>query len=261
MFASSPRTLALPRSAPPARRRRPTSCSATPPAEGSSGVVKQSLADLTAIAEKAASKPKGFGKPAAAPAQPAKGSECPCGTGLAYATCCGLFHAQPGSEPSPEAVLRARFSAYVLGSEAGLDYLVATTHPRSRDFVLRGVEGNVEAPSAEALAAAAAQLRLDAGNTSRNIAFKKLSITKSEKGGNELEAWVTYRATYIDRTADKPRFKQARWRDVDQTSSLAERSRFLQSSDGSWRYFGATPLTGSKGLGSYDAAPPPPTAP
>jgi len=73
--------------------------------------------------------------------------------------------------------------------------------------------------------------------------------------------WITYRATYIDRTADKPRHKQARWRDVEQTTALSERARFLQNAaNGSWLYFGATPLTGSKPLGSYEAGPPPPTA-
>jgi len=168
-----------------ARRRRTPVCAAA----AEEGPVRQSLADLEAIAKAAVARPKGFGKVAPAPTTPSKGTECPCGTGLAYSTCCGLFHAEPGSEPSPEAVLRARFSAYVLGSEVGLDYLVATTHGRSKDLQLRGAaaESSAEAPSAEAVAAARAQLRLDAGNTSRNIAFKKLTVTKSEKGGNESE--------------------------------------------------------------------------
>lgn len=48
---------------------------------------------------------------------------------------------------------------------------------------------------------------------------------------------------------------------MDQTLSLAERARFLKVGE-SWLYFAATPLTGSKDLGSYDAAAlaPPPTA-
>lgn len=55
--------------------------------------------------------------------------ECPCGSGLALADCCGLWHkGLPAGvyAPSPEALMRSRYSAYVLGL---IDYLVATWHP------------------------------------------------------------------------------------------------------------------------------------
>jgi SEC-C motif-containing protein len=53
---------------------------------------------------------------------------CPCGSGLAYETCCGRFH---GGEPAPDAesLMRSRYSAYVLGLE---DYLRTTWHPHTR---------------------------------------------------------------------------------------------------------------------------------
>jgi hypothetical protein len=144
----------------------------------------------------------------------------------------------------------------VVGGDGALDYLVFTTHPRSKDLALRGaaVSSSADAPDAQAVAAAQAQLRRDAASTARNIAFKKLSITKSEAGGNAQEQWVTYRATYVDRSADKPRKMAGKRVEVEQMSSLAERARFLASGTGSWLYFGATPLSGSKALGSYDAA-------
>lgn len=48
--------------------------------------------------------------------------ECPCGTGVAYAACCGRWHGGEAA-PTAESLMRSRYSAYVLGLE---DYLLAT---------------------------------------------------------------------------------------------------------------------------------------
>lgn len=56
-------------------------------------------------------------------------SACPCGSGDAYAQCCGRWHADfaGGSlAPTPLALMRSRYCAYVLGL---VDYLMATWHP------------------------------------------------------------------------------------------------------------------------------------
>jgi SEC-C motif-containing protein len=56
---------------------------------------------------------------------------CPCDSGQPYATCCGPWHAGlPAAvhAPTPEALMRSRYSAYVLGL---IDYLLATWHPSS----------------------------------------------------------------------------------------------------------------------------------
>jgi len=53
---------------------------------------------------------------------------CPCGRQLAYAECCGHFHL-PSPAPDAEALMRSRYSAYVLGLEA---YLLATWHATTR---------------------------------------------------------------------------------------------------------------------------------
>ncbi|HRE15839.1 MAG TPA: YchJ family metal-binding protein [Rhodocyclaceae bacterium] len=50
---------------------------------------------------------------------------CPCGSGRVLDRCCGLYHAGTPA-PSAEALMRSRYSAYVLGLE---DYLRATWHP------------------------------------------------------------------------------------------------------------------------------------
>lgn len=56
------------------------------------------------------------------------GAACPCGSGRAYAACCGRAHGGQAAA-SAEALMRSRYSAYVLGLEA---YLLATWHPTTR---------------------------------------------------------------------------------------------------------------------------------
>ena len=58
-----------------------------------------------------------------------KTKDCPCGSGQDYADCCGAWHvglALGVHAPTPEALMRSRYSAYVLGL---IDYLMATWHP------------------------------------------------------------------------------------------------------------------------------------
>jgi SEC-C motif-containing protein len=53
---------------------------------------------------------------------------CPCGSGRPLAGCCGRLHAgEPAADA--EALMRSRYSAYVLENEA---YLLATWHPVTR---------------------------------------------------------------------------------------------------------------------------------
>jgi SEC-C motif domain protein len=56
---------------------------------------------------------------------------CPCGSGRAYAACCGRWHAgdQHLQASDAETLMRSRYSAYVLGLG---DYLRDTWHPSTR---------------------------------------------------------------------------------------------------------------------------------
>lgn len=59
---------------------------------------------------------------------------CPCGSELAYGECCGQWHVgvrQGAGAPTPEALMRSRYSAYALqGQDPAMgDYLLATWHP------------------------------------------------------------------------------------------------------------------------------------
>jgi SEC-C motif-containing protein len=60
---------------------------------------------------------------------------CPCGRPLAYAACCGRWHAGPLAlrAPTAEDLMRSRYSAFVLGE---LDYLRETWHPSTRPAAL-----------------------------------------------------------------------------------------------------------------------------
>jgi SEC-C motif-containing protein len=57
---------------------------------------------------------------------------CPCDSGWPYATCCAPWHVGLTvgvHAPTPEALMRSRYSAFVRGL---VDYLLATWHPSTR---------------------------------------------------------------------------------------------------------------------------------
>lgn len=56
-------------------------------------------------------------------------TDCPCGSGLSFDACCAPFIRGERPPPGAEALMRSRYSAYVLGDEA---YLLATWHPDTR---------------------------------------------------------------------------------------------------------------------------------
>ena len=53
---------------------------------------------------------------------------CPCGSGKAYAACCGPVH-DGSPAPTAEALMRSRYSAFALGNSA---YLLKSWHSRTR---------------------------------------------------------------------------------------------------------------------------------
>ena len=54
---------------------------------------------------------------------------CPCGSDTPYAHCCQNYHHQNEPAPTAEALMRSRYSAFVLGLA---DYLLASWHPDTR---------------------------------------------------------------------------------------------------------------------------------
>ena len=67
---------------------------------------------------------------------------CPCGRPLPYAACCGTWHAEHATSgrlaaPTPEALMRSRYAAFVLDERA---YLLATWHASTRPAALEAPE-------------------------------------------------------------------------------------------------------------------------
>lgn len=58
----------------------------------------------------------------------AAAAACPCGSGRAYTDCCGPLH-EGTPAASAEALMRSRYSAFVLGRD---EYLLATWHAGTR---------------------------------------------------------------------------------------------------------------------------------
>jgi SEC-C motif domain protein len=58
--------------------------------------------------------------------------DCPCGSDCPYAQCCAPLHAGEAA-PTAEALMRSRYSAYVLGLEP---YLLASWHRSTRPKTL-----------------------------------------------------------------------------------------------------------------------------
>ncbi|MGA6108237.1 YchJ family protein [Pseudomonas solani] len=126
-------------------------------------------------------------------------STCPCGSGNLPDLCCGRHH---GGHPAPsaEALMRSRYSAYVLGL---VDYLVETTLPAQREGLDR------EAMKAWSLQSTWLGLEVEA--------FELL-------GGKPEHALVTF---------------VARWHDQAGEHSHRERSSFVQN-DGRWYFIDPT---------------------
>lgn len=59
---------------------------------------------------------------------PAADAPCPCGAGR-YATCCGRWIGTGVPAPDAEALMRSRYSAFVLDAR---EHLLATWHPSTR---------------------------------------------------------------------------------------------------------------------------------
>ena len=66
-------------------------------------------------------------------------SDCACGSVTEYDACCGRFHSGSEIPVKAEALMRSRYSAYVLALE---DYLLVTWHPSARPPALDFSDAN-----------------------------------------------------------------------------------------------------------------------
>eukprot|EP00270_Netrium_digitus_P013025 TRINITY_DN4293_c0_g1_i3.p1 TRINITY_DN4293_c0_g1~~TRINITY_DN4293_c0_g1_i3.p1 ORF type:complete len:296 (-),score=64.80 TRINITY_DN4293_c0_g1_i3:77-931(-) len=189
-------------------------------------------ATLTAVGAPAAEEMKENKGAAAAAAVP-----CPCGggeNGLEYSDCCKRYHGGV-VETDPVFVLRARFSAYVMGKTP---YIVRTTHPQHKD--LFGVP----------LSEGQKKLTADCEATCRYVNFKSLHVLGKKHGDNPEEEFVSFRATYTmatdgSRTALKkggqPMLAGRLGGEEGGEKILEETSRFVKEG-GRWLYREMLPL-------------------
>jgi SEC-C motif-containing protein len=130
------------------------------------------------------------------PAKPPR--DCPCHSGLRYAACCAQFHDGTEEAPTPEALMRSRYSAFALGLGAYLVKTLAAEHP---DRALPDAE------HARELSRAKERQR-----------FLGLRVVETSSSGDVGE--VLFVARVFERGVDR---------------SFAERSTFVRE-DGAWRY-------------------------
>jgi len=124
---------------------------------------------------------------------------CPCGSGNLLDGCCGRYHAGQPS-PSAEALMRSRYSAYVLGL---VDYLLDTTLPVQKSRLDRASISEWSAQST----------------------WLGLEVESAELlGGKPEHAFVTF---------------TARWHDATGEHSHRERSAFVQN-QGRWYFIDPT---------------------
>lgn len=124
---------------------------------------------------------------------------CPCGSGNLPENCCGRYHA---GHPAPcaEALMRSRYSAYVLGL---VDYLLDTTLPAQKAGLDRDAISQWSARST----------------------WLGLEVEGAELiGGQPEHAFVTF---------------TARWHDADGEHRHRERSAFVQH-QGRWYFIDPT---------------------
>lgn len=126
---------------------------------------------------------------------------CPCGSRLTYSHCCGLYIEQQAQAPTPEALMRSRYSAYTL---ANIDYIKATMKGRA----LLGFNEQ----QAKAWAQRVQWLGLTIVNT-----FPRLT--------NDTQGYVEFIAFY---------------KEQGQSQTLHERSEF-QCHQGKWYYTDGAP--------------------
>ncbi|MDO9354243.1 MAG: YchJ family metal-binding protein [Solirubrobacteraceae bacterium] len=131
---------------------------------------------------------------------PPKPKRCPCGSGAAYADCCGVLHegrsvGEP-TAPTAERLMRSRFSAFALRDA---DYLLATWDPRTSP---RSIELEPE------------------------VEWQRLEIIETQRGGpDDDEGVVEFVATF--------------WDDLERKhGQLRERSAFRRRR-GQWFYVDA----------------------
>ncbi|WP_409003461.1 YchJ family protein [Streptomyces ipomoeae] len=153
------------------RRRSRTISKGSPKAAGKGRSSARTSAEASAGASSSAARP------------------CPCGLPEAYERCCGRFHSGGAAAPTAEALMRSRYSAYVVRDEA---YLLRTWHPRTRPASL-GLDPGVRWTGLEILATTDGSAFHTTGTVTFRASFQDGSLHERSRFERVDGAWV-----YVD---------------------------------------------------------------
>ncbi|BDZ42262.1 UPF0225 protein [Paraoerskovia sediminicola] len=97
---------------------------------------------------------------------------CPCLSGETYGACCGPVHAGERRAPTAEALMRSRYSAFVVGGPDGAAHLLRSWHPDTRPPEI---------------------------DLSDDVRWRRLDVVAAERGGPfDDEGYVEFVAHYRD---------------------------------------------------------------
>lgn len=121
-------------------------------------------------------------------------SDCPCGSKRDYVDCCGPYHSGEREAPDAIALMRSRYSAFVLGDAS---YLLATWHASTRP----------------------AQLSLESGVKWLGLEVRQIKVVDPEHAEVEFVARQRDASGRAHRLHERSRFvrQQGRWFYVDGT--------------------------------------------
>ncbi|MBM4309903.1 MAG: YchJ family protein [Deltaproteobacteria bacterium] len=117
---------------------------------------------------------------------------CPCGSAQPYSRCCEPLILGAKSAPTPEALMRARYSAY---AKTEVDFIIATTHPDKREGLL--TEG----------------IR----RWSERSTWHGLEMIATDVGADDLTGSVEFIAHYTEKNTKKKHHELAQFARVDGT--------------------------------------------
>ncbi len=110
---------------------------------------------------------------------------CPCGKDALYQDCCKNIHQNPGKAIHPEALMRARYCAYVLGL---VDFIIHTYHPSCH-----------------------AEQDKKAIQAASKTKWQALEVIKSTLSPDGTEGFVEFKAFYIENNQRQCLYEKSRF--------------------------------------------------
>lgn len=164
---------------------------------------------------------------------------CPCQSDLQYKLCCEPFHLQKASAPTPKALMRSRFSAYVVGA---VDYIHKTYAPSCRaSQTLASIKNWADSVSFVKLEIIdASNAEFDSSPNTANTATNTMLNAIETHTPAKNEGFVEFIASYIDGS---------------ELCKLHEKSRFIFD-DQQWFYLdGKITPHANKTIGRNESCP------